>query len=295
MFEELNRFVARMAVALIGLIAATASAAAQDSVARGEYLVRAAGCIACHTDEKSGGAQFAGGRALPTPFGTFYSSNITPDPETGIGNWSDADFITALREGRSPEGHLLYPVFPYSSYTKMRDEDMLAIKAYLFAQPPVQQENKTQEPNFPLGWRFLLNGWKVLNFESGPIADDPAQSEAWNRGRYLVEALAHCSECHTPRTLTGGLDQDLYLAGTADGPEGEKVPNITPAESGIADWSETDIAYLLKEGLKPNYDNVQGSMAEAIDDGLKYLTDEDLNAIATYLKSIPPIEHKVGK
>ncbi len=136
-------------MALIGLIAATASAAAQDSVARGEYLVRAAGCIACHTDEKSGGAQFAGGRALPTPFGTFYSSNITPDPETGIGNWSDADFITALREGRSPEGHLLYPVFPYSSYTKMRAAYILAIKASLFAHAPAPQANKTQASNLP--------------------------------------------------------------------------------------------------------------------------------------------------
>lgn len=289
----MSRHAALAGAVVIGLIA-TAPATAQDAVSRGEYLVRAAGCIACHTDKKSDGALFAGGRALHTPFGTFYSSNITPDPDTGIGNWTDADFIAVLREGLSPEGHLLYPVFPYSSYTKMRDEDILAIKAYLFAQPPVRQENKAQEPNFPLSWRFLLNGWKVLNFDTGPVADDPNQSDTWNRGRYLVDALAHCGECHTPRTLTGGLDQDMYLAGTADGPDGEKVPNITPAGSGIADWSETDIAYLLKEGLKPNYDNVQGSMAEAIDDGLTYLTDEDLDAIATYLKSIPPIEHKVG-
>ncbi len=278
-----------------GLMSASAFADSTENspVERGAYLIRAAGCIACHTDEKNDGVPLAGGRALATPFGTFHSPNITPDTETGIGDWTDDQFITALREGKSPDGHLYYPVFPYPSYTGIRDEDMLAIKAYLFAQEPVRQQNKAHEAAFPLGWRFLLTGWQMLNFEPGALADDPDQSMEWNRGRYLVDALAHCGECHTPRGMTGGVNDAHYLSGTAEGPDGEEVPNITPHDTGISDWSEGDIKTLLKSGLKPNFDDVQGSMAEAIRDGLAFLTEEDLNAIAVYLKSVPPIENKI--
>lgn len=283
--------------AVAGAILSTSPvlAADEDAVERGSYLVRAAGCLACHTDVQNDGMAYAGGRALETPFGTFVSPNITPDPETGIGNWSDDDFIRALRTGESPDGHLYYPVFPYPSYTKMRDEDMLAIKAYLFSLAPVSAENQGHDVGFPLGWRFLLNGWTMMNFEEGALADDPDQSDTWNRGRYLVDALAHCGECHTPRGATGGIDNTLYLAGNPEGPDEELVPNITPHATGIAEWSEGDIVQLLKDGTKPDYDDVQGSMAEAIDDGLSHLTEEDLTAIAVYLKSIPAIDNTVRK
>lgn len=284
-----------MAVALFVAAIPFRYAVAQDgAVERGAYLVRAAGCIACHTDHENGGVELAGGRGLETPFGTFYSPNITPDEETGIGGWSDADFVRALREGTAPEGHSYYPVFPFASYTLMRDEDMLAIKAYLFSLDPVSQQNRDHDVGFPLSWRFTLNGWRMLHFSEGPQQEDPDQSGQWNRGAYLVRALAHCGECHTPRGITGGMDDSMFLAGTRDGPDGEVVPNITPHETGIGDWSEGDIVTLLRDGTKPDWDSVQGSMEEAIDDGLSYLTDDDLTAIAVYLKSLPAIENSVG-
>lgn len=293
--EEKRKAAAGLSLA-IAIVLAAGPVSGQDEarLAEGEYLTRAAGCFACHTDVENGGAPLAGGRAMETPFGTFYSPNITPDPETGIGGWTDAEFVAALRHGRAPDGYLYYPVFPYPSYTKMREADMLAIKAYLFSREPVRAEIAAHDPDFPLGWRVLLNGWTALNFEAGPMTPDPEQSETWNRGRYLVDALAHCGECHTPRGLTGGTDPEMYMAGTPDGPDGELVPNITPHETGIGDWSEADIVYLLREGLKPNFDGVQGSMAEAVEDGLSYLTEEDLRAMAVYLKSIPPIENRPG-
>lgn len=266
-----------------------------DMVTQGEYLVRAAGCIACHTDEKNGGATFAGQRGLETPFGTFYSPNITPDVETGIGGWSDDDFITALRHGTSPEGYNYFPVFPYPSYTMMRDEDMLAIKAYLFSLEPVTAKNRDHDVGFPFNWRFSLHGWKLLNFTDGALEADAEQGDDWNRGRYLVKALAHCGECHTPRDITGAMDDSMFLAGNAQGPDGELVPNITPAASGIGDWSIGDITTVLADGTLPGWDNVQGSMAEAIRDGLSHLTKEDRTAIAVYLKSIPAIENTVKK
>jgi mono/diheme cytochrome c family protein len=283
----------RLGAAVLAAAALAPPASAQDTdlVAKGEYLMRAAGCLACHTDVKNDGAPFAGGRAMHTPFGTFYSPNITPDVATGIGAWSDADFVAALRHGEAPDGSNYFPVFPYPSYTGMRETDMLAIKAYLFSLDPVTAENKEHEVGFPYGIRFLQGGWKLLNFEEGPLEDDPSQSEVWNRGRYLSRALAHCGECHTPRGDTGGPVEEMYLAGTADGPDGELVPNITPHDTGIADWSESEIVTLLRDGTKPDWDNIQGSMAEAVEDGLSFLTDEDLQAIAVYIKSVPPIDN----
>ncbi len=269
---------------------------AADPVADGAYLIRAAGCVSCHTDHKNDGEMLAGGRALKTPFGTFYSPNITPDKETGIGGWSGEDFVAALREGTAPDGGHYFPAFPYPTYTNMTEPDMLAIKAYLDSLEPVRKPNSAHEISPPFSWRFLQTFWKLLFFERGPMQADPDRSETWNRGAYLVEALAHCGECHTPRNALGGLDRDMWMAGTPDGPDGELVANITPdAETGIGDWSEGDIVGLLKTGLKPNFDDVQGSMQEAIDDGLKYLTDEDLKAIAVYLKALPPIENKVER
>jgi len=277
---------------VFALASLPASVSAQDSdVQRGEYLVKAAGCVGCHTAKR--GVPFAGGLKLGTPFGDFYSPNITPHPTEGIGAWSDEDFVRALHEGVGPDGSRYFPVFPYPSYTKMTREDALAIKAYLFSLEPVAQANLEHDVSFPFSWRFLQRGWRMINFDEGRYEPDPEASPQVQRGGYLVDALAHCGECHTPRNFMGGLDDDMYLAGTPDGPEGQLVPNITPHGTGVIDWSENDLVSVMKSGMKPDFDSVQGTMAEAIEEGLKYLTDEDLAAIAAYLKTVPPIDNRV--
>ena len=288
LFQRIIR--AFWALALL-IIAGQPAAADEAAVARGAYLVRAGGCVACHTTPK-GGQPFAGGRAMATPFGTFYTPNITPDPDTGIGNWSDADFLRALRDGVSPAGEHYFPVFPYTSYTQMTQADALAIKAYLFSLPPVIAPRKAHAVGFPFSWRMLQTGWKLMFFRDGAFKPRPGRDQMVNRGAYLVRGLGHCGECHTPRSPLGGALIGLALAGTKDGPDGEKVPNITPdRETGIGKWSAAEIAELLKSGTKPDFDNVQGSMAEVVDDGTSHLTDEDRLAIATYLLSLPPVRH----
>jgi len=187
----------------------------EDTVEQGEYLVRAGGCFSCHT--AAGGQPLAGGRALSTPFGTFYSPNITPDPETGIGGWTDAQFLRALREGVRPDGANYFPVFPYPSFTGITDSDALAIKAYLFSIPPVHRQNRPHDIGFPLSWRFLQIGWKMLFFKPGPFRPTPERSAGYNRGAYLITALAHCGECHTPRNMLGAMRPSILLAGTRDG------------------------------------------------------------------------------
>lgn len=268
----------------------------EDRVARGAYLTRAGGCISCHTDVKHGGAAFAGGRALKTPFGTFYSPNLTPDRETGIGRWSDTEFLDALRRGIAPDGAHYFPVFPYPSYARMTAADALAIKAYLFSVPPVAKANRSHDVGFPFAWRFLQTFWKLLYFDDAEFTPDAARSAQWNRGAYLATALAHCGECHTPRNFLGAPDTARAYAGTADGPDGGLVANITPdLETGLGDWSVSDIVQLLKTGIKPDFDDVQGSMAEVIDDSLKHLSDDDLKAIAVYVKSLAAVRHKVER
>jgi mono/diheme cytochrome c family protein len=266
----------------------------REQIKRGEYLARAGLCIDCHTDYKKKGVELAGGAPIQTPFGIIYSTNITPDRETGIGEWTDADFLRAMHQGIGREGEHLFPAFPYTTFTRMTDDDVLAIKAYLFSVPPVRQQNKPPELWPPFSWRFLLAGWNWMYFRAGRFTPDPKKPSQWNRGAYLVEAVAHCGECHTPRDLAGGLNKRLYMAGTEDGPEGEITPNITPhSGTGLGDWSVEDIAYLLKEGIKPDGDDVQGLMEEVIVHGYKYMTDEDRTAIAEYVRSLPPIDHRV--
>jgi mono/diheme cytochrome c family protein len=286
------------AVLLLGILAATTAAAAADpaQLERGAYLFIAADCQACHTDVKNKGALMACGRALATPFGTFYSPNITPDRETGIGNWSDEDFVRALREGVSPAGDYYFPVFPYPSYTRMTDQDMRDLKAYLFSLPPVKQTNKEHEVDFPFGWRFTLGPWQGMNFTAGPFVPDPAKSETWNRGAYLVQALGHCGECHTPRGWLGGTDDDYALSGTPDGPEGQKVPNITPdKETGIGGWEKADVVRVLRTGMLPDGDYAGDGMGETVDFSTSKLTDADRDAIAEYLLSLPPIANPDAK
>lgn len=265
-----------------------------DAVGRGAVVFHAGGCYSCHTDVKNGGEPLAGGRALDTPFGIFYSPNITPDAETGIGGWSEADLARALREGIAPDGSHYFPVFPYTSFTGMSDRDVRDLKAYIDSRPAVRQPNRPHDVSPPFGWRFLMAPWKWLFFESERFAPDPQRSESWNRGAYLATALAHCGECHTPRNALGALDTSLWYAGTKDGPEGELAPNITPhGATGIGRWSEGDLVYLLKSGFKPDFDNVQGLMEEAIENSYKHLSDDDLKAIAEYVLSLPPIENQV--
>ena len=283
-----------IALAAFALVAAAAAAPAGEAeVARGEYVFHAAGCVSCHTDAAGGGLALAGGRALKTPFGVFRTPNITPDVQTGIGGWSDADFLRALRQGTRPDGSHYFPAFPYTSYTRMTEGDILALKAYLFSRPAVSRRNQAHDLDPPFGWRFLLGAWKLLFFDQGAFAPEPERSAEWNRGAYLVIALGHCGECHTARNVMGARRTAKALAGNATGPDGRSVPNITPhKETGIGDWSEADIVMLLKTGLRPNFDNVQGAMAEVIDDGLKHLSDDDLRAIAVYLRALEPIENK---
>ena len=282
------------AFALVPLALTTSATAEEDAVERGEYLVRAGGCFSCHT--AAGGQHLAGGRPLATPFGTFYSPNITPDPETGIGRWTDAQFLRALREGVRPDGANYFPVFPYPSFTGITDSDALAIKAYLFSLPPVHQNNRQHDVGFPFSWRFLQTGWKLLFFTPGPFQPTPERSAGYNRGAYLVTALAHCGECHTPRNLLGAVRPSMWLAGTRDGPDGQLVPNITPDPgTGIGKWEKDDVVELLKKGTTPEQSKVKGAMREVIEDGLKYLSDADLGAIADYLFAQPSIAHDVAR
>ena len=284
--------------AMVWLVLGMVGARAQndDLVARGEYLFRAANCQSCHTDVKNKGELLAGGRALKTPFGTFYGPNITPHDAHGIGAWSDGDFVAALRHGRAPDGSHYYPAFPYPAYTKMTDDDMRALKAYIFTLPAVDRLNTPHDLDFPFGWRFLLSAWKWLAFEPGAFEPDPDRPEAWNRGAYLVEALGHCAECHTPRTAIGALDQDMAFAGTAEGPDGEAVPNITPdPETGIGKWRDKDLMFMFQTSLLPDGDAVGSGMAEVVANSTKHLSEDDLEAIIAYLRALAPIRNRIGK
>lgn len=286
--------VAGVVLACLAGSAAAADADAPADVDRGEYVFRAAAGCSCHTDVPNDGPRLAGGRALETPFGTFYSPNITPDPDTGIGDWTADDFMRAMKQGVSPAGEHYYPVFPYTSYTRMSGADLRDLWAYLSAQEPIERANREHDIPWLLSWRSLLYFWKWWYLDTEATATDPAKPDQWNRGAYLVNGAAHCGECHTPRTWLGGLDMSLTMAGTAEGPEGELAPNITPdPETGIGRWRPADLTWLLQTGLLPDGDSVQGPMAEAIDQGYQFLSAEDRQAIAEYMLSLPPIHHRI--
>jgi mono/diheme cytochrome c family protein len=282
---------ARVVVAAAALLVAGAAGAAADEaqVKRGAYIFAAADCVGCHTDIKANGAPLAGGRPLATPFGTFFSPNITPDKATGIGNWSLADFRRALREGISPEGYYYFPVFPYPSFTLMTDADVADLFAFLQTQKPVSQPNKPHDVKPPFSWRFTLAGWRMLFFKQGPLMPSPDHDAAWNRGHYLANAVVHCGECHTPRNFLGALRQSRAYSGDPNGPDGQSTPNITPdLKTGIGNWSVEDITKVLKTGETPDFDEVGRGMAEVVK-GTSQLSDDDRVAIVTYLKSLPPV------
>ncbi|MBT3306198.1 MAG: c-type cytochrome [Alphaproteobacteria bacterium] len=268
---------------------------AQGDVGRGKYLFDAAGCAGCHTDKKGKGALLAGGRPLKTPFGVFYSPNITPDPNSGIGKWSDADFIRAMRHGIAPDGDHYFPVFPYPSYSGMSKDDLLDIKAYLLTTPPKATTNRPHEVAPPFGWRFLLPVWKALYFAPGPFQPTAERSPTWNRGAYLVRAVLHCGECHSPRNPMGGLQTGMEMAGTSQGPTGGIVPNITPdRKTGIGRWSKGELEDFLDSGMLPDGDFAGSEMGEVIDQSTGRLTTADRRAIVAYIRSIAPVENHIA-
>lgn len=274
---------------LLGAAGVAGAAPSAAELARGEYLVAAAGCGSCHTADRPGAVPFAGGRALPTPFGTFYAPNITPDPETGIGRWTVADVVRALREGRRPDGEPYFPAFPYPAYAGLTEADARAIGAWLLAQPAVRNPVPDHALPWYLSTRWVMLGWNLLNFTPGSFVPDAARPAGWNRGAYLVRHVGHCGECHTPRTLLGARDDGRELAGNPAGPEGDVVPNITPEPTaGLGGWSATDISTFLEIGMTPDGDFTGASMAEVIDNTGR-LTADDRAAIATYLQALPPL------
>jgi mono/diheme cytochrome c family protein len=266
-----------------------ARAADEAQLKRGEVLFQAADCALCHTDTKGGGAPLAGGRPITTPFGVILSPNITPDRTTGIGDWSEAEFRRALRQGIGRDRQYLFPVFPFPAFTRMTDEDIGDLYAYLMSRAAVAQADKPDAFRIPFRWRFLQRFWRLLFFRPGPLPPVAGQSAAWTRGRYLAEAVAHCQECHTPRNFLGALVTSRAYSGNPHAPDGMKVPNITgDPETGIGKWSADDVAALLKTGQTPDMDFVGSGMAEVVK-GTAALSDADRDAIATYIKSIPAI------
>jgi mono/diheme cytochrome c family protein len=270
---------------------AGAPASITDPVARGEYLARAADCIACHT--VTGKEPFAGGVAFKMPFGTIYSSNITADKDTGIGAWSDDDFVRALHAGVGKNGEPLYPAFPYTSYTELSREDILAIKAYLFSVPVAHAPAKANELSFPFNQRWGLSFWNALFLRKERFQSAQGKSDAWNRGAYLATALGHCNECHTPRNLLYALKHDRELAGEVL--QGWKAYNITSDEIyGIGSWTNQQLSDYLSKGHATGRGAASGPMGEVVENSLQYLTQEDVAALGTYLREVRPQQGEAG-
>ena len=253
----------------------------------GKTMFFAGGCTSCHaTPDQDDKLKLGGGLGLKSPFGTFYAPNISSDPKDGIGKWSEADFVTAMVKGTSPEGQHLFPAFPYTSYRRMKLDDVRDLFAYLRTLPAVQAQSKPHDVPFPFNVRRTLGGWKFLFLNGRPFQPDPAESAAWNRGAYLVNGPGHCAECHSPRNILGGIIASQRFAGGPN-PGGDGwIPNITQQE--LHDWSEKDIAEMLETGMTPD-DRVSGAMAEVVRNTAQ-LSAEDRAAMATYLKSLPPIK-----
>lgn len=255
------------------------------SAERGEYMVRASGCVACHTDIKNKGKLFAGGPPLKTPFGTFYGPNITPDATAGIGGWTLEQFSNALTQGIAPDGSHYFPTFPYTNYTLLKSQDIADIKAYLDTVESVSETARNNEMIWPFSDRTLISGWKWLFFREGEFQPNPEKDDIWNRGAYLVRGPTHCGACHTERNAFGAR-KSVRLTGTNFGPNGHPVPGINRSKNHIEGWTKEDIVFGLQTGLKPDGDVMGGAMGEVIEEGTSHMSDDDLAAIAEYLLSL---------
>ena len=252
----------------------------EPDLANGQLLFHAGGCASCH------GEDLAGGHEMHTPFGTFHVPNISPDPGAGIGGWSTLNLANAMLRGVSPSGAHYYPAFPYTSYARMRPGDVLDLKAYLDTFEPSVNDVPDHEIAFPWNVRRGIGLWKKRYLDDAPVLGSDGLTDLALRGRYLVEGVGHCGECHTARDRFGGPDNAEWLAGGPN-PDGEgNIPNITPHEDGLANWSEADIAYYLESGFTPEYDTAGGSMVE-VQENFAHLPKSDLEAVAAYLKTVP--------
>jgi len=269
-----------------------------DPVERGHYLALAGNCATCHT--VAGGETLAGGLPFKTPFGTLYSTNITPDAETGIGNWTEEQFADAMRKGVRPDGQHLYPAFPYTAFTKLTDEDVAALYAYLKTVPAVSAPAPANELSFPANQRWAMGIWKMMFFTEGRYAANSSKSEEWNRGAYLVDGLGHCSSCHSPRNFLGAEKTDAALTG---GEYTDKVltgelrawsaPNLTSAPNGLGSWPLEDLTAYLHTG-RNSFAETYGPMNEVIMNSTRHLTEADVRAMATYLKDVPANAGSLG-
>lgn len=263
-----------------------------EAIARGAYLARAGDCQACHTAR--GGAPFAGGRAIHTPFGTIHAPNITPDKETGIGTWSADDFWRALHNGKGKDGKLLYPAFPYPNYTKIARADSDALHAYFMSLPPERQANREPELHFPFNQRALLVFWRALYFRPGVYEEQAQQNAEWNRGAYLVQGLGHCSACHTPRDILGATSDRRDLAGGMIPMLDWYAASLTgESEAGLGNWDTQQLVDLMKTGISAR-GVVSGPMSEVVRESLQHLSNKDLHAMAVYLKSLPQTDRTAG-
>ncbi len=289
--SHLLRLLAAMAALLLCVAAPPALAQAKPApgiVERGRYLAQAGDCIACHT--VPGEKIFSGNRPMPTPFGTLYSPNITPDAATGIGKWTADEFYKMMHSGRSRNGALLYPAMPFASYTKVSRADCDAIFAYLRSVPPVRQPSRPHDLRFPYNNRALLIGWRTLYFQEGEYQPDKTKSAEWNRGAYLVQGLGHCSMCHTPINALGGSSAANAFEGGLIPMQNWYAPSLTSnREAGLGDWQIQDIVDLLQTGVSRR-GTVYGPMAEVTYNSLQYMSDDDVRAMAQYLKSLPEKE-----
>jgi mono/diheme cytochrome c family protein len=281
-------FAAFLAVTAPAKVPASGLPARAPDLANGKLMFFAGGCASCHaTPAQQDATRLGGGLALPTAFGTFYAPNISSDRTDGIGRWNEADFLSALWKGTSPDARHYYPAFPYTSYQRITPDDARDLFAYLQTLPAVAGKAPAHQVPFPFNWRRLVGAWKFLFLDGQAFQPNPSKSAQWNRGAYLVNGPGHCAECHSPRNILGAIKAGQRFAGGPDIEGKGWVPNIT--QKGLADYSEKDIAYLLETGQTPDGDSVGGAMT-AVVRNTSQLPASDREAMAAYLKSLPPVE-----